>query len=76
MATTPGYTPVAGDVGSFLFFCVTPVAATGATPGLEVCSQGSQIGASAPIPTLSQWGQILLAGLMALSTFAVVRRRL
>jgi hypothetical protein len=76
VASSPGYTPVAGDVGSFLFFCVTPVAATGATPSLEVCSQGSQIGAAASIPTLSQWGQILLAVLMALSTFAVVRRHL
>lgn len=75
VATTMGYTPVAGDVGNFLFFCVTPVAATGATPGLEVCSPASQIGFASPIPTLSQWGMIILSILMGCFTTAFARRR-
>ena len=75
VATTMGYTPVAGDVGNFLFFCVTPVAATGATPGLEVCSPASQIGFALPIPTLSQWGMIILSILMGCFTTAFARRR-
>ena len=75
VATTMGYTPVAGDMGNFLFFCVTPVAATGATPGLEVCSPASQIGFASPIPTLSQWGMIILSILMGCFTTAFARRR-
>jgi hypothetical protein len=33
------------------------------------------LGAAAPVPTLSQWTMILLAGLLALAGFAAMRRR-
>ena len=62
------YTAVAGDVGSFLFFCVTPVAVTGASPGVEVCGPAVQVAAvavsPASIPTLSEWGLIILSLIM------------
>src|SRR5690606_8055833 len=73
VSTTRGYTPAAGDSGSYLFFCVTPVAATGMSPGAEVCSPGVQVTAAAapaPIPTLSQWGLILMSILLGLLTVA------
>lgn len=76
VATTPGYTPVSGDTGSFLFFCVTPVAATGATPGAEVCSPARQVSPTAsPVPTLSEWSLMLLAALMGVFTVGFGRAR-
>ena len=38
VATTLSYTPVVGDQGQYLYFCVTPVASAGATTGVLVCS--------------------------------------
>lgn len=77
VAATQGYTPAAGDDGSYLFFCVTPVAVTGASPGLEVCSPGTRVGAVPPasIPTLSEWGLIILSLLMGAFTMPFVRVR-
>lgn len=74
------YTTVAADGGSFLFYCVTPVAVTGLSPGLEVCGPAVQVaaaGVASPvgIPTLSQWGLILLSVLMALSMVLFSRAR-
>ncbi|WP_027478540.1 beta strand repeat-containing protein [Curvibacter gracilis] len=40
-ATSINYTPVAGDVGKYLFFCVTPVATAGTPTGVQVCSSAS-----------------------------------
>lgn len=40
-ATAQNYTPVTGDVGKYLYFCVTPVASAGTSPGTEVCSSAS-----------------------------------
>lgn len=77
VATGPAYTPGAGDVGQFLFLCVTPIAATGANPGLEVCTAGNPVSAMvSPVPTLSEWGLVLLSLLMAFwaSTRASARR--
>ena len=48
-ANSVNYTPVGADVGKYLFFCVTPVAQTGATPGTEVCSQATSAVIGAPI---------------------------
>lgn len=75
------YTTVAADGGSFLFFCVTPVAVTGLSPGLEVCGPAVQVAAAVPaspagIPTLSQWGLILLSLLIGLSMVMLSRTRL
>lgn len=67
------YTAVAGDVGSFLFFCVTPVAVTGASPGVEVCGPAVQVAAAAvspaSIPTMSEWGLIILS--LVMGAFAI-----
>lgn len=41
LATGLNYTPVAGDVGKYLFFCVTPVASAGTTTGVQACSAAS-----------------------------------
>lgn len=40
-ATALTYTPVVGDQGRILFFCVTPVASAGTTTGTEVCSSAT-----------------------------------
>lgn len=60
--TTTAYTPVNGDVGGYLFYCVTPAASSGTTPGTEVCSA-----ALGPVPTpvngvcdATNQGQILI----------------
>ena len=37
-AITRNYTVVAADLGSYLYFCVLPVAISGTSPGIEVCS--------------------------------------
>jgi len=48
VATTLAYTPVAGDQGQYLYFCVTPVAVSGATTGALACSA-----ATAQVPSLT-----------------------
>ncbi len=40
-ATTQNYTLVSADLNNYLYFCVVPVASTGASPGTEVCSTAS-----------------------------------
>ena len=82
VGTASAYTTVPGDNGSFMFFCVTPVAVTGLSPGVEVCSPAVQVSAvaaaasAASIPTLSEWGLIILSLLMGVFTlgFSRVRR--
>ncbi len=48
-ANASTYAAVAGDAGNYLFFCVTPVASTGTTTGVEVCSAASTQVAGAPV---------------------------
>lgn len=78
VATTRNYTPTTGDLGKYLYFCVTPAANTGTTPGVEVCSAASgavtQTSVPASIPTLSEWAMILMASLMALFAMSRMRR--
>ena len=79
------YTPAASDRGQFLLFCVTPRAQTGTTPGVEVCTAATAanggppvvIGGPTPaaIPTLSQWGTIVMASVLALFAMVTIRRR-
>ncbi|WP_235491928.1 IPTL-CTERM sorting domain-containing protein [Paracidovorax avenae] len=80
------YTPTAPDAGQFLFFCVTPQAQTGTTPGAEVCTAASATagGPAAPvaapsavaaIPTLSEWGMVVMSSLLALFAIGTIRRR-
>jgi hypothetical protein len=79
VGTTTTYSPVAGDVGSYLYYCVTPVAAAGTTTGTEVCSAATSAVAVAPaptaIPTLSEWAMIFLASVMGMFAFARIRRQ-
>lgn len=49
VATTQNYTPVANDVGNFLYFCVTPVATAGTLTGAEVCSAATSSVVAAPV---------------------------
>ncbi|MGF6212314.1 hypothetical protein [Comamonas sp. 4034] len=67
------YTPVADDAGQYLYFCVTPIAAAGANPGLETCTpvgqvaKGSTVGEQPgvqPVPALSVISMIGLAGML------------
>lgn len=77
VANTTGYTPVAADAGSYLYFCVTPVASTGTATGDEVCSSASTAVSAADkqaIPTLGQWGLLALGALLGLSTLWSRRR--
>lgn len=62
-ATSASYTTVNGDLGKYLFYCVTPVATSGNTPGTETCS--SAVG---PI------GTILITSAAALSGSATARQ--
>ncbi|MDP3231102.1 MAG: IPTL-CTERM sorting domain-containing protein, partial [Acidovorax sp.] len=48
VATTLTYTPVAGDQGQYLYFCVTPVAGAGVTTGVLACSP-----ATAQVPSFT-----------------------
>ena len=41
VAASQTYTAVAGDVGKYLYFCVTPVASANVLTGTEVCSSAS-----------------------------------
>ena len=42
-ATSTTYVIAPADRGKYLFYCVTPRAATGTSPGVEACSTGTQI---------------------------------
>ncbi len=65
------YTLVAADEAQYLYYCVTPVAATGANPGAEVCSAAlgpvagprvvtpPVVATPAPVPALAGWGLLL-----------------
>ena len=50
-STNRSYNPTAADEGRYVFFCVTPVAATGPLlTGAEVCSTAAQVAAAPPAP--------------------------
>lgn len=77
VATSLGYTPTSADLGRFLFFCVTPAAAAGASPGTEVCSAAAGPVAASPaaIPVQGPWGLLTMAGLLAALGAWVLRRQ-
>ncbi|MES2951176.1 MAG: hypothetical protein V4858_21790 [Pseudomonadota bacterium] len=53
-ATAQTYTPVIGDQGKILFFCVTPIASAGTTTGAETCSSATAaVAAANAAPTAS-----------------------
>lgn len=72
------YTVQSSDQNQYLYFCVTPAAQTGATPGLEVCSLATGPAAVSPatptpVPTLGALGLIALPSLLV--AFGLVRSR-
>lgn len=81
VATSQNYTAVAADLGNYLYFCVTPVAQTGATPGSEACSAASAAVVAVPVPAvnsvpgLSEYGVVLTSSLLAWFGLGGLRRR-
>lgn len=76
------YTLQPADLNKYLYFCVTPAARTGATPGLEVCSVAVGPVANTasphtprPVPGLGQWALMVLTAILALFGIATVRPR-
>ena len=70
---TVSYTLQPADLNQYVFFCVTPAAQTGASPGLQVCT--SPVGrvtprvvqqAPTPVPGLGPWALVSLTPLIAL----------
>lgn len=49
VGSSSSYTPVSGDLGSYLYFCVTPVATTGTTIGTEACSAATAAVIAGPV---------------------------
>ncbi len=49
VGTAQSYTVATADRNNYLYFCVTPVAATGTSPGSEVCSSAIQVQNDAPV---------------------------
>ena len=77
---TVSYTVQSSDLNQYLYFCVTPAAQTGATPGIEVCSPATRPVAASPItptpvPSLGAWSLITLSSLLVMFGLARGRRR-
>lgn len=76
------YTLQPADLNKYIYFCVTPAAQTGATPGLEACSVAS--GAvthtapssqnPTPVPSLGEWALVTLTFILALFGIATTRQ--
>lgn len=73
------YTVTAADAGKHLFYCITPRATSGYLTGNESCSEAT---ARVPagqlaqaVPTLAEWGKLILSGLLALGTLLTLHRR-
>lgn len=68
-----------GDIGQYLYYCVTPRAISGTLVGQEACSAAAGPVrapiAATPVPTLGQWMVALLGGLMAAAAVLGMRRR-
>ncbi|WP_028601184.1 IPTL-CTERM sorting domain-containing protein [Ottowia thiooxydans] len=78
------YTLQPADLNKYVYYCVTPAAQTGASPGLEVCTLASGPVTSAavpqtltptPVPSLGQWALMALMSLLALFGMSRVRQR-
>lgn len=76
------YTLQPSDLNKYVYFCVTPAAQTGATPGLEVCSVAAGPVANTvspqtptPVPSLGSWALMALTSILALFGMARVRQR-
>ncbi len=66
---------IAGGGGSFnTGASPTATAGVGVGDGSIVIQSGT-LAVATPVPTLSQWGMILLAGLLSLTAFVALRRR-
>ncbi|ARU04544.1 hypothetical protein CCO03_07505 [Comamonas serinivorans] len=74
---TVSYTVQPTDVNQYLYYCVTPDAQTGPTPGLEVCTAAAGPVASLPpkaVPSLNQWSLMALMSLLAAMGLTRIRR--
>ena len=76
------YTLQPSDLNKYIYFCVTPAAQTGASPGVEVCSAASgpvtekpTPPAAAKVPSLGAWGLISLSSLLVVFGLVQSRRR-
>lgn len=74
------YTVQPSDLNQYLFFCVTPAAQTGATPGLEACSVSAGpvanvVSTATPVPTLGQVALMALMSMLGLFGINHLRRR-
>ncbi|MBH1963409.1 MAG: IPTL-CTERM sorting domain-containing protein [Comamonadaceae bacterium] len=76
------YTLLPSDLNNYVYFCVTPAALTGASPGLEVCTVASGPVVTPPpppavtaVPSLGQWALMALASMLAMFGMARVRQR-
>lgn len=79
------YTLQSGDLNSYIYYCVTPAAQTGSSPGVEVCS--AALGPITdkpippapvtpnPVPTLGAWGLIWMSSILAVFGLMRSRRR-
>jgi len=78
--TSQAYTAQDADLDAYIFYCVTPRATSGVTEGTETCSSavGPIAAQAAPaatsVPTLSQWGVVILSAILAISA-GLARRR-
>ena len=74
---TLAFSPQVGQVGQTFAFNIVATDNDQAFPLSSTLSMQLTVGAAAPvpIPTLSEWGMIILSGLMVLGTLVVRRRR-
>jgi|GEM_PF-905588 len=78
---TVPYTVQPSDLNQHLYFCVTPAAQSGATPGLEVCSVSAgpvvnvvSPATATPVPSLGQVTLMALIGMLGLLGVSRTRR--
>ena len=77
------YTLQSTDLNMYIYYCVTPAAQTGASPGVEVCTAASgpiidkptPPASPANVPTLGEWSVAALSSLIAMFGFIRLRRR-
>ncbi|WP_395025310.1 IPTL-CTERM sorting domain-containing protein [Comamonas odontotermitis] len=82
-AASTSYTLQAADADMYLYYCVTPAAKTGTSPGTETCSAASSKIVAPPkppaqpanVPTLGEWALMGLAALLALLGIGAIRRQ-
>lgn len=77
---TAAYTVQPADLNKYLYFCVTPAAQTGVSPGAEVCSVSAKVvpivvATPAAVPTLGQAALLSLMSMMGFLGLSRIGRR-